>query len=69
MKHVITLIPGDGTGPEISAATTRVVEATGADIDWDIVNAGAEVYEKEGTVLPDNVIESLKKNKVGLKGP
>ncbi|MCL5070843.1 MAG: isocitrate/isopropylmalate dehydrogenase family protein [Actinobacteria bacterium] len=69
MKHVITLIPGDGTGPEISAATVRVVEATGVNIDWDIVNAGAEVYEKEGTVLPDNVIESLKKNKVGLKGP
>jgi len=69
MKHVITLIPGDGTGPEISAATVKVVEATGVNIKWDIVNAGAEVYEKEGTVLPDNVIESLKKNKVGLKGP
>jgi isocitrate dehydrogenase (NAD+) len=69
MKHVITLIPGDGTGPEISAATVKVVEATGINIEWDIVNAGAEVYEKEGTVLPDNVIESLKKNKVGLKGP
>lgn len=69
MKHIITLIPGDGTGPEISAATVKVVEATGVNIEWDIVNAGAEVYEKEGTVLPDNVIESLKKNKVGLKGP
>lgn len=69
MKHVITLIPGDGTGPEISAATVKVVEATGVNIEWDIVNAGAEVYEKEGTVLPDNVVESLKKNKVGLKGP
>ena len=41
MKHVITLIPGDGTGPEISAATVRVVEATGVNIEWDIVNAGA----------------------------
>ncbi len=69
MKHVITLIPGDGTGPEISAATVKVIKATGVNIEWDIVNAGAEVYEKEGTVLPDNVIESLKKNKVGLKGP
>ncbi len=69
MKHIITLIPGDGTGPEISAATVRVVEATGVNIEWDIVNAGAEVYEKEGTVFPENVIESLKKNKVGLKGP
>ncbi len=69
MKHIITLIPGDGTGPEISEATVKAVEATGVDIKWDIVNAGAEVYEKEGTVLPDRVIESLKKNKIGIKGP
>ena len=69
MKHQITLIPGDGTGPEITEATKRVVEATGAEIEWDIVHAGAEVYEKEGKVLPDNVLDSLKKNKVGLKGP
>jgi len=69
MKHKITLIPGDGTGPEITEATKRVVEATGTDIDWDIVYAGAEVYEKEGTVLPENVISSIKKNRVGLKGP
>ncbi|HJX02162.1 MAG TPA: isocitrate/isopropylmalate dehydrogenase family protein [Candidatus Humimicrobiaceae bacterium] len=69
MKHVITLIPGDGIGPEISEATVKVVEATGVDIKWDIVNAGAEVYEKEGTVLPDSVINSLKKNRVGIKGP
>ena len=57
MKHIITLIPGDGTGPEISDATVKVVEATGVDIEWDVKNAGAEVYEKEGTVLPDNVID------------
>jgi isocitrate dehydrogenase (NAD+) len=69
MKHIITLIPGDGTGPEISDATVKVVEATGIDIEWDVKNAGADVYEKEGTVLPENVIESLKKNKVGIKGP
>jgi isocitrate dehydrogenase (NAD+) len=69
MKHIITLIPGDGIGPEISEATAKAVEATGVDIKWDIVNAGAEVYEKEGTVLPDSVIDSLKKNKVGIKGP
>ncbi len=69
MKHIITLIPGDGTGPEISEATVKAVEATGVDIKWDIVNAGAEVYEKEGTVLPDSVINSLKKNRVGIKGP
>jgi isocitrate dehydrogenase (NAD+) len=69
MKHVITLIPGDGIGPEITEAMVKVVEATGVDIRWDIVNAGAEVYEREGTVLPDKVIDSLKKNKVGIKGP
>ncbi|MCE5330212.1 isocitrate/isopropylmalate dehydrogenase family protein [bacterium] len=69
MKHKITLIPGDGTGPEISEATVKVVEATGVDIDWDVNNAGAEVYEKEGTVLPERVLESLRKNKVGIKGP
>jgi len=69
MKHTITLIPGDGIGPEITEAMIKVVEATGVDVEWDIVNAGAEVYKKEGTVLPDKVIESLKKNKVGIKGP
>ncbi len=69
MKHIITLIPGDGIGPEITEAMVKVVEATGVDIKWDTVNAGAEVYEKEGTVLPDEVISSLKKNKVGIKGP
>lgn len=69
MKHVITLIPGDGIGPEITEATVKVVEATGVDIEWDTVNAGAQVYRKEGTVLPDRVIKSLKKNKVGIKGP
>ena len=69
MKHTITLIPGDGTGHEITAATKRVIEATGVDIEWDIVHAGAEVFESEGTVLPEKVLESLRKNKVGLKGP
>ena len=69
MKHKITLIPGDGTGPEITEATVKVVEATGVDIEWDEVNAGADVYEKEGTVLPQNVISSLNKNKIGIKGP
>ncbi len=69
MKHKVTLIPGDGTGPEISEATVKVIEATGVEIEWDIVNAGADVYEKEGTVLPQKVIDSLNKNKVGIKGP
>jgi isocitrate dehydrogenase (NAD+) len=69
MTYKITLIPGDGTGPEITQATVKVVEATGVDIEWDEQNAGADIYEEEGTVLPDRVLASLKKNKVGIKGP
>jgi len=65
----ITLIPGDGTGPEISEATKRVIEATGVSIKWDIQDAGIDVYEKEGTPLPQRVIDSIKKNKVAIKGP
>lgn len=67
--HNITLIPGDGTGPELIEVTTKVVEATGVKIKWDIVEAGADVIEKYGTPLPENVLESIKKNKVALKGP
>jgi len=65
----ITLIPGDGTGPEISEAAKRVIEATGVPIQWDIQNAGIDVYEKEGTPLPQRVIDSIRKNKVAIKGP
>ena len=67
--HRITLIPGDGVGPEITEATVRVIEATGVPFQWDIQEAGEEVYQREGTPLPDRVIESIKKNKVALKGP
>jgi len=67
--HKVTLIPGDGTGPEITKATRRVIEATGVPIIWDIQEAGLEVFEKEGTPLPQRVIDSIKKNKVALKGP
>jgi isocitrate dehydrogenase (NAD+) len=69
MKYKITLIPGDGIGPEITDAMVKVVEATGVNIEWDVVNAGSEVYEAEGTVLPDRVIKSLRENKIGIKGP
>jgi isocitrate dehydrogenase (NAD+) len=69
MAYRITLIPGDGTGPEITEATVKVVEATGVEIEWDLQNAGADVYEDEGTVLPDRVLASLMKNKIGIKGP
>jgi isocitrate dehydrogenase (NAD+) len=67
--YPITLIPGDGTGPEISEATKKVLEATGVAIQWDIQEAGLDVFEKEGTPLPARVIDSIKKNKVAIKGP
>ncbi|GAC1566434.1 MAG: isocitrate/isopropylmalate dehydrogenase family protein [Ktedonobacteraceae bacterium] len=69
MPHAVTLIPGDGTGPEITEATRRVLEATGVQFSWHVHMAGLEVFEKYGTVLPDEVIESIKQTKVGLKGP
>ncbi|HZD59835.1 MAG TPA: isocitrate/isopropylmalate dehydrogenase family protein [Anaerolineae bacterium] len=69
MVHIITLIPGDGIGPEISEAMRRVVESTGVKIDWDVQEAGADVMGKYGTPLPDHVLDSIKKNKVAIKGP
>lgn len=65
----VTLIPGDGIGPEITASVTKILEAAGAEIEWDIQNAGADIAETEGTPLPQRVIESIKKNKVALKAP
>ena len=62
MTHRVTLIPGDGTGPEIMAATRRAVEATGVAIDWDVQPAGACVIEREGTPLPARVLDSIKRN-------
>jgi isocitrate dehydrogenase (NAD+) len=67
--YTITLIPGDGTGPEISEATRKVIEATGVPIRWDVQEAGLDVFEKEGIPLPERVIDSIKKNKVAIKGP
>jgi isocitrate dehydrogenase (NAD+) len=67
--YKITLIPGDGVGPEITEATKRVLEATGVSFEWDIQNAGEEVYKRKESPLPDRVIESIKKNKIALKGP
>src|SRR5574340_568610 len=69
MPHAVTLIPGDGTGPEITEATRRVLEATGVEFHWHVKQAGLEVLEKYGTVLPDDVIDSIKQTKIGLKGP
>jgi isocitrate dehydrogenase (NAD+) len=67
--HNITLIPGDGIGPEITEATRRVLEATGVRFNWDVVNAGAGVQEEYGTPLPEHVLESIRRNKVAIKGP
>jgi len=65
----ITLIPGDGIGPEVSDAAKEIIESTGIEINWETVNAGADVYEKTGTLVPDSVYESIEKNKLALKGP
>ena len=69
MAYRVTLIPGDGTGPELIAATRRVLEATGVPFDWDVRDAGADVMEEYGTPLPDTVLDSIRANKVALKGP
>ena len=68
-SHTITLIPGDGIGPEVANATKRVLEASGVKIDWEVQEAGAAVAETRGTVLPEEVLESIRRNKVALKGP
>ena len=67
--RTITLINGDGIGPEISDAVVRIIDAAGLKINWDIQTAGADVIEKEGTPLPERVLDSIKKNKVALKAP
>ncbi|HEB12810.1 MAG TPA: isocitrate/isopropylmalate dehydrogenase family protein [Actinobacteria bacterium] len=69
MTYTITLIPGDGIGPEISAAMRMVVDATGVKIDWEIQEAGADVMDKYKTPLPEVVLESIRRNKVAIKGP
>jgi len=69
MAHRITVIPGDGIGPEIMEATIRVLEATGVDFDWDYREAGLDAAEKYGSVLPEEVLDSVRKNKVAIKGP
>ncbi|MBU1727609.1 MAG: isocitrate/isopropylmalate dehydrogenase family protein [Candidatus Omnitrophica bacterium] len=69
MGHKITLIPGDGIGPEVAKAAQRCIEATGVKIEWEVAIAGKDAVEKFGNILPDNVIESVKRNKVALKGP
>jgi len=69
MAHTVTFIPGDGVGPELSEATRRVLEATGVEFEWEVQEAGADVMDKYGTPLPEQVLESIRRNKVAIKGP
>ncbi len=69
MAHRVTLIPGDGTGPELTEATRRVLEGTGVAFDWDMQQAGVDVMEQAGTPLPDETLASIRENRVALKGP
>ena len=69
MSHNVTLILGDGIGPEIAKVTQKVVDATGVKINWEEVEAGIDVMAKEGTPLPEKTLESCRKNKVALKAP
>jgi isocitrate dehydrogenase (NAD+) len=68
-EHTVTLIPGDGIGPELTSAMRRVVEASGVAVEWEVVEAGAGVVDRYGTPLPEHVLESIRRNKVAIKGP
>src|SRR5215207_697765 len=69
MPTLVTLIPGDGIGPSISAATTRILEAAGADITWDTQVAGLAGVARYGDPIPDSTLDSIKRTKLALKGP
>src|SRR6266480_4289054 len=69
MKHRITLLPGDGIGPEIAANVVRIIEASGVEIEWETHYAGAQALEKFGDTLPQALLDSILRNKVALKGP
>ena len=69
MPHRITLIPGDGIGPEVTAAVVQILERAGVDIEWEREEAGAAVVAREGKPLPDRVLDSIRRNRVALKGP
>src|SRR4051812_42846801 len=69
MGHRVTLIPGDGIGPEVSAATLRIIEATGVEFEWERFIVGGQAQDLAGASLPDEVIESVRRNRVALKGP
>ena len=69
MKHNITLIPGDGIGPEVTSAVVHIIEAAGVEVHWETYYAGAQALEKFGETLPADLLDSIKRNKVALKGP
>jgi isocitrate dehydrogenase (NAD+) len=69
MAHRVTLIPGDGIGPELAEATRRVLDATGVEFEWEVADAGEAMIAAHGTPLPDSVLDSIRRNKVALKGP
>src|SRR5215211_5116204 len=69
MAHRVTLIPGDGIGPELAEATRRVLDATGVAFEWEVVEAGEATIATKGTPLPDDVLESIRRNRIALKGP
>ena len=69
MPHQITLIPGDGIGPEVADATVRAVDATGVAIEWERQEAGLRALAEQGQLIPDDVFASLEMTRVGLKGP
>src|SRR3954469_24414731 len=69
MPQRVTLIPGDGIGPELAEATRRVLDATGVGFDWEVQEPGEAVMAEFGTPLPDHVLESIRRNRVAIKGP
>jgi isocitrate dehydrogenase (NAD+) len=69
VAHLVTLIPGDGIGPEVSEATRRVMDATGVGLEWTVEEAGAAALAREGTPLPDRILDSIRRTRVALKGP
>jgi isocitrate dehydrogenase (NAD+) len=69
VPHLVTLVPGDGIGPEVSEATRRVLDATGVGIEWVVEEAGSAVLEREGSTLPEHVLEQIRRSRVALKGP
>jgi isocitrate dehydrogenase (NAD+) len=69
VKHRITLIPGDGIGPEVTRPTLRIIKAAGVNVEWETHLAGAEALKKHGTTLPKPLMDSFAKNKIALKGP